>query len=406
MRQLALALCSVAALACSSSDKSIESDEPSTADEADDDRPANGGGKTGPDAGRSTGGTRAPRGGGDDEAPIARGGDDDEDESVCDAVTIQARPNAPEILIVLDRSGSMVGVGAQGGAMVNRWEPSANAVKKLTSDLAGVASFGLMLFPAPGAPGMGGGIPGLGAIPGLDQLIPGIGMIPGLGGGGGSCTAGMLNVPVGANNAPMIAMALDGARPDIGATPTAGTLENAYGVLSKSSCADCQDVPKFVLLVTDGQPNCGASGTMTSPADIEASNAALDKLRESGIRTYVIGYDMASDPTSSGIMEQFAQHGGTDKFIPVENETELSDNLRRIAGSLISCEYDLNEAVENPALVRVIIDGDELVLNQGWTIEDRKITLTEGADGACPRIRDGRLHTVKIQKDCEEQIFQ
>lgn len=391
------------AVACGGEKKEWQSDPDNSSgdDDADDDDAPRDAGKGRADAGRP----KPSSGDDDDDSPITGNDKDDmQDEDVCDSVDIQAKPNAPQILVVLDRSGSMVGFGQPPnamGAMINRWDPSANAVKKLTSDLAGVANFGLMLFPGSGGGMMGGGMMGGGiTIPGLGTLpIPGPG-------GGGTCTPGTVNVPVGANSAAQIAMTLDRSRPDIGATPTAATLENAYGVLVKENCADCADSPKFVLLVTDGQPNCGMNGTMTTQADIDASNAALDKLLMSGVKTYVIGYDMASDMTSAGIMQQFAMHGGTDEFIPVENENELSTQLRRIAGSLISCEYELNQDVPDPKLVRVVIDDKEYVLGEGWNLDGRKIVLAEEENGACRVIRDGRVHNVQIRRECEPRVFQ
>ena len=387
----------VFALACGSDSGDLVSEGGGSVTEDDDEDDDDG--PTKADAGprKDSGGSRpapiAGNGGDDDDEP---GDDDEDDETTCDSVSIQAKPNAPQILIVLDRSGSMIGAGQQ-EPIVNRWEPSASAVKKLTSDLNGVVDFGLMLFPAPGM-AMGGG---------------GRGGIFGGGGAAASCTPGKVDVAVKPNNAMAIAAAVDRGAPDMFAqTPTALTLEAAVEAMKSSTCADCAENPKYVLLVTDGQPTCGMGGMggmggQLDPAQVDATNAAIDKLKAANVGTFVIGYGTKMDMLLAQTMDSFAMHGGTGSHLAVESETELSNELRRIAGSLISCEYELNEDVDNPALVRVIIDDEEFVFGAGWTLDcKRKVVLGSEGDGICPKIKDGKVHNVRIRKACEEQVVQ
>src|SRR4051812_35144173 len=82
-------------------------------------------------------------GDGDDDKP---NGDDDDtttgdgDEN-CQEQIVRNDRLAPDMLIVLDRSGSMK------KGSVNRWDPSVMAVKAVTAQLGGGISFGLMSFP-------------------------------------------------------------------------------------------------------------------------------------------------------------------------------------------------------------------------------------------------------------------
>jgi hypothetical protein len=366
-------LCGALIGACGSddtarSDPTLSSDkEPSTSGARD-------GGKVKADAGRDAG----KKGG----SINVSGG-----PSACEKIQLPSNPDAPEILIVQDRSGSMVGLGDPRNAGKNRWQPSVNALKKLTSELTNTVAFGLMLFPAPGGGGGGGGLGG---------FIPGLG---GGGGGGAGCDPGRIDVPVTTGSAEEIASVLDRSAPDVGATPTAASLAAALGALETAPCADCREPPKYVLLVTDGQPTCGAGGAMTAPADLEATNAAIDALREAGIKTYVIGYDTASDPDAAAAMDGFAEHGGTDKHLPVEDEDSLLAELTRIAGALVPCEFELNAQVEDPSFVRVEIDGKTYEFGKDWVLEGTMVRLTaEG--GACPLLRDARLHHLNITREC------
>jgi von Willebrand factor type A domain len=329
-----------------------------------------GGKVSAPSSGGSVGGKK-------DSGPVDQG------PPTCDKLQLEGAPNSPDILIVLDRSGSMVGFGDARNAGKNRWLPSVSAIKKLTSELTETVAFGLLLFPDPTA---NGGV-----------TIPGIGTFGGNGMGG--CTPGKVNVQVDLNTADKIAAALDRSMPDVGATPTAASLVAARKALD-TSCADCQPTPKYVLLVTDGQPTCGMGAADPAAADVEATNAAIDDLTADGITTYVIGYDTASDPAAATVMDGFAMHGGTQKHYPVEDEATLIAELTRIAGALVPCEFELSMDIPDPAYVRVEIDGVTYDYGRDWTNDGRKIVL-DPMGNACPKLRDAKLHDLKITRECE-----
>ncbi len=294
----------------------------------------------------------------------------------CQTIRLPSDPVAPEILIVQDRSGSMVGLGDPRNAGRNRWQPSVRALKDITARLTDTVAFGLMLFPSPT----------------LDATSVSV--------GGAGCTPGRVDVPVARDNADQIARVLDRSTPDVGATPTAASLMAAVAALDPASCAGCRaQSPRYVLLVTDGQPTCGIGGTTTTPEDITAATAAIDTLRAAGIKTYVIGYDTGSDPKAAAAMDGFALHGGTDKAMTVEDELSLVTELTRIAGALVPCEFQLNDDVDDASFVRVEIDGKSYAFGADWQLEGRTVRLTEQG-GACTTLRDARLHQLKITREC------
>lgn len=311
----------------------------------------------------------------------ARPATKDAGEPLCDRLALNGRPKSPDVLIVLDRSGSMVGYGEPRNQGKNRWVPSMNAVKRLTSELTETVSFGLMLFPAP-APKS--------AFPARPTPAT-------------ACAPGKVNVPVELGTADEIAKFLDTSTPDTGSTPTAATLEAALVALDTGTCGDCADVPKFIMLVTDGQPTCGATA-MTAPEDIAATSAAIDMLAAKDIKTYVIGYDTASDPAAAAAMDEFAAHGGTGKHFPVEDETTLLTELTRIAGSLVPCEFELSSDIPDPTYVRVEIDGVSYAYQTDWSVDGRKIVLHPDG-GACPVLRDAKVHDLKITRECKPVIL-
>ena len=115
-------------------------------------------------------------------------------------------------------------------------------------------------------------------------------------GGGATCEAGSMVVPVAPKQSSAIASALGMMSPS-GGTPTSDTLKAAHVLLGKSVAAPDQMVaPKFVLLVTDGEPNC------TNGSDpVAASVAEIASLAKDGIKTYVVGYNTDMDPAKSAM---------------------------------------------------------------------------------------------------------
>lgn len=293
-------------------------------------------------------------------------------DNACFSTPITVQPNSPQFLIVLDRSASMIGLGPNGGL---RWQPSVAAVKQFTSQLTETIDFGLMLFPGPS----------------MDIFDPMAG-----------CTAGTINVPIGLNTADAIGNAMDQLPPDLGQTPTAATMQAALDLLDMTR-ADSAMVPTYVLLITDGQPNCGKNGSDTGADDITAVDDVLDKLLMANIKTFVIGYDMANNPPLAANMEEFAQHGGTEHALAVEDEQSLIDKLTGIAGATVSCEVDLSgDDVDmiDPMFLRVEIDGQTYSYGTDWTLDGKKVILTDGAS-ACSKLRDAKVHKLDVTRECE-----
>ena len=294
--------------------------------------------------------------------------DVDAGPTLCDVVPLVARPQLPDMMIVLDRSSSM----EQGG----RWRPSVSAVRGLTLKLESSVRFGLTVFP---------GTAGLFASSRL-------------------CTPGDIAVPIATRNAAAIARALNGTRPS-GGTPTAQTLRKLLDSYAPADAAlDAEAHAKYVLLVTDGAPTCpDGKGTETTPSDIEATHTAIDALRDQHVRTYVIGYDTTGPGNEmlESVLDGFATRGGTGdhKHRPVEDEASLLNEFQKIASAITSCNFSLDRAPASADYVLVELDGEQLNLgdSDGWRlVGDRTIQLL-GA--ACERFRDG-VHSVSAEIHC------
>ncbi|MDB4987451.1 MAG: putative secreted protein [Myxococcaceae bacterium] len=350
-----LTLAAVAATGCSSSDPGDQSDS----------QEVDGGSAPHADAGHAADAKT-----GTVTTLMNHGTSDASGGSTCESITINAQPNPPDVLIVLDRSGSMT------SSNPNRWNPSSSVIKKITKQLDQTMNFGMMLFPDP-------------------KNTFGI-----------VCDVGTVTVPIGPGTSAAIAKSIDASPPTtFSATPTAATLHAALTAIdSDPPCADsCAAKHKYVLLVTDGQPNCGTPGAIaTNQSDIDACNTGIDALKTAGVTTYVIGYDTASDAQTAKIMDGFAKHGGTGKQLPVEDEASLLATLTNVAGQLVSCDYTLSSVVEDPSFISVALDGTPYYLGTGWTLGADKKTITLGS--ACDKLRDAQSHLLQIALECSQVI--
>lgn len=271
----------------------------------------------------------------------------------------------PDMLIVLDRSASML------TATVDRWTPAVTAIKGITRTFDQGLRFGLMIFP------------------GLDS----------------DCGPGELYVKIGAGTAGEIGNVLGTMVPG-GGTPTGDSLNAALSALQASSTpGDTAQPPRYVLLLTDGQPTCpAAGGSSTRRPELLAPDKALtlqaiDALRAADVRTFVVGYDAAIDAQFASTLTEFAQHGGTERFYAVEDEFSLFEAFETIADSVIACNFQAENGLGSPRYVRVAIDGETVYLDDpnGWTANGNTITL-QGA--ACAKIQEGTEHSVAITLEC------
>jgi hypothetical protein len=320
----------------------------------------------------------------------------------CEVLQLVTEPVIPEMMIVLDRSGSMT----EGG----RWVPSVAAVRSVTEQLQTKIHFGLALFPDPGATSS---IPTTPMVDNITECF----ITPDpracidqfnnqtQGDNGLACAPGKIFVPVAQNSAAMIAGVLDKTTP-LGGTPTSETLQEILATFGAADASpDAKPHPKFVLLVTDGMPTCPAgNGSQTTQPDIDASNAAVEALATNGVRTYVIGYDTTGSTNAmlATTLDGFAQRGGTGDMMhrSVEDEQSLVTELTRITFAIASCSFELNSPPDRADHVRVRLDGQQVNLDQpdGFAlVGDRTVELR---GQSCTRYREGN-HVLDAQVLCE-----
>jgi hypothetical protein len=314
-------------------------------------------------------------------------GPKDPSEAACGPHRVTAGRVTPDILVVLDRSASMRNTG------VDRWGPSVAGIKAITASTGSVVNYGLLVYPRSDT-----------------SMVPG-----GNGQQTYSCEPGRVEVPIGPNAAPAIASALDAIQPG-GATPTAASLEVARNEVLRNFEPDAKARPAYVLLVTDGAPNCtggsfsgGGGAAALQPEAVNASVAIIADLAANGVKTYVLGYDARSDRTLVDALNTMAKAGGTgdQTFRPVNDQPSLLAEFQRITGQAVSCDYALDGPVDDPTYVSVKLDKLAVPLlkngatGDGWTLSgNKRVVSLKGK--FCDTLLDGKDRELLVDVTCEQ----
>ena len=358
---------------------------------------ASGTGGTGGAAGAGTGGT-----GGMRMTPVIMldGGNDLAGNSTpdanCGARSKTAMKVAPDILIVLDRSGSMNddisnqmcrpdggGGGGQGCGAQSKWALMIPAITQVVSETDVDVNWGLKFFPDSNASTCN--VNTTAAVP----VAPG---------NGAAITAAI-----------MAATSANGGVMGFNGTPTRSAAAGATTYMS--TLTDMS--PKFILLATDGLPTCagdGGAGTDDSAAAVTAIEAA----RTAGFPTFVVGIATGGTGTADTTLSSMATAGGlpraaTPAYYPVTNATELAAAIRTLIGAAGSCTFQIgpnptDDGSTSLDRINVFGDGTEITLDpthaNGYDYTDATKTSIEVHGPLCAQIMSGEIKNVMVTFRC------
>jgi hypothetical protein len=325
------------------------------------------------------------------------------DGTICTCTEVGQRP--PTLYLLLDRSGSMADPAP--GSTRSKWSLVRSALLDSKSGalrrLGGRLSVAVAWFPSPSS---------------TDE-----------------CNAGkQVFGPVRGSPAVYdeLEAKLQSALPR-GATPTAASLRAVEATLGSVP------QPAYVLLATDGAPNCGAGpctgeactynieGSVTfsgkcdaalnccDPAknsqglgwkgcvDIAPTKQAAADIAAAGHKVFVLGVPGLNEAYARALDEIAIAGGaprdGSPKYYAASAPTQdaLTEALSAIAGQVVdTCNIRLDAPVADPGITNVLLDG-EPVTDWKWT-SDSSIELT-GA--ACDRIHAGKVASVQVVIGCK-----
>jgi hypothetical protein len=367
MRLTACALTGMALLGCSDSG-TLGGSEP-------------GGGATGssvaialPDA--SLGGGGGVGGGGAGTTGPAPTGD-----ANCGSQTSSASKMPTDVLLVLDRSGSMnfsisedcccstscqqtvkVKLCANTSNCTERWPALTAAVDTTVTNTSGI-NWGLKLFSTRGS--------------------------------ADSCSVSN-GVEVGTNGGAAAVESAIGAASPLGSTPTAKAITAATAYLKTVKDGN----NRVLLLATDGEPNCKPGSPDPSTPDVDGTTAALQAALAAGFRAYVIGIG-----PSVGNLDNFARAGGTDHYFPASSAADLASALAAISKAVSSCTFTMSQSPPDPNNVAVYLDGKLVAQDaaNGWTFGATSQTVMLNGK-TCDAITSGAASKVQVLFGCAGQV--
>ena len=172
--------------------------------------------------------------------------------------------------------------------------------------------------------------------------------------------------------------------------------------------------PKYLLLVTDGLPNCMPGDTSTTADDSLGAEAAVANARMAGVPTFVVGLATSSDATVAATLDQMAldggeaQAGGTSSYFAVTDRASLEEALTAIAGAVASCTLPLTDVpvgLTNVAVAATESSGDLVKIPQdpsdGWTFTDSSEDAITLHGTACANLRSGAYTNFQYVYACD-----
>jgi hypothetical protein len=262
----------------------------------------------------------------------------------------------PNVMLVLDRSGSM-GQSIGGGSATTKWTDLKNAVQSLVTNYDAQVRLGDSIFSSDG-----------------------------------NCGAGNIRLTAPANGSAVMTE-LNSAGPN-GNTPTAATLAK----VQQSGMLNDATRDNVVVLATDGLPNCGDT-------DVVGKITALYNATPS-VKTYVIGVGdgTASDPTaldSWADAGHTAQTGAATKYYQANSPNDLKTAFDTIVGSVVSCKFSLSSAPPDAQQLYVWLNGVQVPVDaaNGYTYDPAGPSVTLNGT-TCAQLKANPNDKVQVIYGC------
>jgi len=332
----------------------------------------------------------------------------------CGTTSVRAKLNTINLLIVIDKSGSMTDV--PDGFDTDKWSAMKDALETVLGDLNERVHVGLALYPYSFA----GPIPETGCDDDCCEVPDGEAAV-------------LVGVATPAQSGPEILDQLDDTAPG-GGTPTAKALEAAHAYFTVGSGATLEG-SKYVLLATDGGPNCNEELECDSDActpnldgqcpegnccedageycvDDRGVTEQIEALSEAGVSTFVVGIPGTDDyadyldafalaggvPNTRGSRDYFAVSASAGVRGLVDVFTDITTDL------VTSCEVALETQPEELGSVNVAVDCEVVKQDEdgsGWeydTTPNPNAVILKGS--ACESLQESGASRIDVVYGC------
>jgi hypothetical protein len=322
--------------------------------------------------------------GGGGDVTIGTGGT----SMTCGQATTPIMPLPPDILIIQDKSGSMndddSDATCNGGCGANsKWSQLTMALGNVVTTTDMTVNWGLKYF--------------------SDNNACGATNAP--------------VVPVGVLKGAAITASVNGTQPG-GNTPTRDAITSGAAYLATLTDPN----PKFLLLATDGLPNCPSGcGTMAkpngmctmtdNPSEDAAAEAAVMMAAMQGFPTFVVGIGNVASAQNTlnqmAINGGHAQTGAATSYFAATDEASLEAALNAIVGQVASCVIQLTNVPPGQTNVAVSVDNNGTPTkvpndpNNGWTYTDSTDTSITLHGSYCDGVKGGTYTNVGFVYACD-----
>jgi len=289
-------------------------------------------------------------------------------EKVCGLETVPLERLPAELLLVLDRSTSMIS-----DRLLTRqthWQATTAAMNSVIAETQAGVMWGLKMFPTTSV---------CSVAPGVERDVE-------------------LQNHTAIEN--LVRQSTPGTN---NGTPTTAAMRAALAYLSRRTTPN----PKYILLATDGEPTCRNDIPNRNGLDHVAAIESVAAAAAAGFHTFVVGIaaqrqaGQALD-TLNAMAEAGAEpRAGETKFYSVTSEAELIAALGAIAGQVGSCTFPLSKAPPSADDVAVKADGMRVPRSNtdGWRYgADQRSVVLEGS--YCDRAKAGSFKNVTITLGC------
>jgi hypothetical protein len=293
--------------------------------------------------------------------------------TTCGQAAVTINPLPPDILIVEDRSGSMnddqTDTPCNGGCgAMSKWALVTAAINQVAMGTDTMVNWGLKFFADADAQ---------------------CGVNAGVAVGIAARTSGAIATAITASTSG------NGGVMNGSYTPTRKAVNAGDAYLMGLKDTN----PKYLLLATDGLPNCpdnctGNACTNTpNAAETAAVEASITAAQADGFKTFVVGIATGTDPSANTALNGFAmaggeaQPGGATQYYSVTDTASLVTALNKIVGIIASCTIDVSK-VPTDALANFKISATDA---NGNPVEITDYTFDPMGTGAPPLPRPNNI---------------
>jgi hypothetical protein len=302
--------------------------------------------------------------------------------SDCGQTELKIDPIPPNVLVLLDVSGSMCGdlATCNDDLCLGLCDPSTTkihiagqAVGQITSKYHDTIRWGLAMFPGDGA--CGAPVNVIAPAPNMADMV--------------------------ANTATM-ALPISAARTPINAA--VASIQSANYLVDPAR-------KNYMLLVSDGGESCGTNNGNGNGNTVANTNTTqlIKDMAAQGISTFVVGFGGAVDAPT---LNDFANAGGMPttttagtSYYQADSAQQLEMALGSILARVVGCDFAYTTPPTDPDKVWAFFDGVMVDRNDknGWKLDTAAKKVTFVGD-ACMKLQSGTVKDVQVVFGCPQPV--